>query len=83
MHHGIPLTCHCEAPKGPWQSRAGSCVFADGFPVIHHYTARFPRRFAPRNDKLGGIVAMNLCHRTSGLHGAQGAPLQTQSVRTI
>ena len=24
MHHGIPLTCHCEAPKGPWQSREGT-----------------------------------------------------------
>ena len=26
--------CHCEAPKGPWQSREGSFVFADGFPAI-------------------------------------------------
>ena len=35
--------CHCEAPKGPWQSRKGSCVFADGFPVIWSGTARLPR----------------------------------------
>ena len=35
--------CHCEAPKGPWQSREGSCVFADGFPVIWSGTARLPR----------------------------------------
>ena len=21
--------CHCEAPKGPWQSREGSCDFAE------------------------------------------------------
>ena len=26
--------CHCEAPKGPWQSREGSFVFADGFLAI-------------------------------------------------
>ncbi len=31
MHHGTPLTCHCEAPKGPWQSREGSYVFAGAF----------------------------------------------------
>ena len=24
MHHGTPLTCHCEAPTGPWQSREGT-----------------------------------------------------------
>ena len=43
-----------------WQSREGSYVFADGFPVIRHCPARFPRRFAPRNDKLGSIVSLNL-----------------------
>ena len=61
--------CHCEAPKGPWrpereargsalgvQSREGSCVFADGFPVIWSGTARLPRRFAPRNDTSGSAV---------------------------
>ena len=36
-----------------WQSREGSYVFADGFPVIRHCPARFPRRFAPRNDTSG------------------------------
>ena len=24
-----PQICHCEAPTGPWQSREGSCVFAE------------------------------------------------------
>ena len=61
--------CHCEAPKGPWrpereargsalgvQSREGSCDFADDFPVVRSGSARLPRRFAPRNDKSGGIV---------------------------
>ena len=37
-----------------WQSRGGSCDFADGFPVIRPGTARLPRRFAPRNDTSGG-----------------------------
>ena len=36
-----------------WQSRGGSCDFADGFPVIRPGTARLPRRFAPRNDTSG------------------------------
>ena len=36
-----------------WQSREGSYVFADGFPVIRHCPARFPRRFAPRDDTSG------------------------------
>ena len=36
-----------------WQSWEGSYVFADGFPVIRHCPARFPRRFAPRNDTSG------------------------------
>ena len=40
----------------PWQSREGSCDFADRFPTMRPGTARFPRRFAPRNDKLGGIA---------------------------
>ena len=63
-----PNICHCEAPKGPWrperaargsalgvQSRAGSYVFAEGSPVIQTGTARFPRRFAPRNDTSGSV----------------------------
>ena len=37
------------------QSREGSCDFADGFPVVRPGTARLPRRFAPRNDKFGGL----------------------------
>ena len=56
-----PLTCHCEAPEGPWQSREGSHDFADGFPVIQSGTARFPRRFAPRNDKPVYLTPLNLC----------------------
>ena len=46
--------CHCEGASRPWQSRGGSCVFADGFPAIQPGTARLPRRFAPRNDTSGG-----------------------------
>ena len=36
-----------------WQSREGSCDFADGFPVVRPCSARLPRRFAPRNDTSG------------------------------
>ncbi len=49
-HHQV---CHCEAPTGPWQSREGSCDFADGIPTMRLRTARLPRRFAPRNDNSG------------------------------
>ena len=45
--------CHCEGALRPWQSRAGSCDFADRFPTMRPGTARFPRRFAPRNDNSG------------------------------
>ena len=48
-----PSICHCEAPTGPWQSREGSCVFADSFPTMWPGTVRLPRRFAPRNDTSG------------------------------
>ena len=36
------------------QSREGSCVFADSFPMMRPGTARLPRRFAPRNDTSRG-----------------------------
>ena len=49
-HHQV---FHCEAPTGPWQSREGSCDFADGIPTMRLRTARLPRRFAPRNDNSG------------------------------
>ena len=45
--------CHCEGALRPWQSREGTYVFADGSPVIQSCPARFPRRFAPRNDNSG------------------------------
>ena len=64
--------CHCDAPKGPWQSRAGSYDFADGFPVIRPSTARLPRRFAPRNDNPSAFtVLLTTCflHRCSAGRG--------------
>ena len=64
--------CHCDAPKGPWQSRAGSYDFADGFPAIRQSTARFPRRFAPRNDNPSAFtVLLTTCflHRCSAGRG--------------
>ena len=51
----------CKAPKfviprseATWESREGSCVFADSFPTMRPGTARLPRRFAPRNDTSRG-----------------------------
>ena len=43
------------------QSREGSYVFAGGFPVIRPGPARFPRRFAPRNDNQGSIFGRRWC----------------------
>ena len=70
--------CHCEAPKGPWQSREGSYVFAGSAllstPVLRDCTPRaLPRASRsgrhvglrpPRNDKLGGLVPLNCCCTT-------------------
>ena len=59
-------TCHCEAPKGPWQSREGSCDFADGFPTFRSGTARLhPKgtssRFALRAPRpRWGLAMTNL-----------------------
>ena len=57
--------------------------FRRKYPIIRPSTARFPRRFAPRNDKPVCPAPMNLCCKTYSLHGAQGTPLQTQSVHTV
>ena len=43
------------------QSREGSYVFADSFPTMQQGTARFPRRFAPRNDNRGSIFGRRWC----------------------
>ena len=65
--NGLPLkryalpNCHCEGALRPWQSRAGSHDFADSFPTIQLGTARFPRRFAPRNDKFGSRCGRREC----------------------
>ena len=70
--------CHCEAPKGPWQSREGSYVFAGSAllstPVLRDCTPRaLPRASRsgrhvglrpPRNDKLGGLAPLNCCCTT-------------------
>ena len=57
--------------------------FRRGYHVIQPGSARFPRRFAPRNDKPVCPAPMNLCCKTYRLHGAQGTPQQTQSVLTV
>ena len=67
--------CHCDAPKGPWQSRAGSYDFADGFPVIRPSTARFPRRFAPRNDKSGAFAILTAVCTDCKCVAGSGMPL--------
>ena len=50
--------CHCEAPTGPWQSQQHSAG-SQGTPGENGTACtRFPRRFAPRNDKSGAIVIL-------------------------
>ena len=67
-----------------WQSRAGNYDFADSFPTIRPGTARLPR--------AQSALAMTILEASrrrihvphaAGLHGAQGAPLQTQLVHTV
>ena len=72
--------CHCEAPTGPWQSHAGSCDFADGFPVVRPCSARLPRRFAPRNDTSGAFTIITIgCSDRQHCAGA-GCPLPYNGV---
>ena len=51
-----PLTCHCEAPQEPWQSRSTRPDPRKAIGESATASPRFPRRFAPRNDKLGGLM---------------------------
>ena len=69
--------CHCEAPKGPWQSREGSCVFADRFPTIQPGTARLPRRLCllAMTRQVVPWCTSALLPLNSPVQGAQGAPL--------
>ena len=67
-----------------WQSRAGNYDFADSFPTIRPGTARLPRA----QSALAMTILEASRHRihvphAAGLHGAQGAPLQTQLVHTV
>ena len=48
-----PPICHCEGALRPLQSREGSCVFAEGFPMIQLGTARLLR-------PLRGLAMTNL-----------------------
>ena len=51
-----PLTCHYEAPQEPWQSRSTRPDRGKAIGESATASPRFPRRFAPRNDKLGGLM---------------------------
>ena len=51
--HRLPDLSLRGGRRPTWQSREGSCDFADGFPVVRPCSARLPRRFAPRNDTSG------------------------------
>ena len=66
--------CHCEGASRPWQSREGSYVFADGFPVIWSGTARLPRRFAPRNDKSGAVAVLTAAGTNCSCSAGRGMP---------
>ena len=69
------LMCHCEGASRPWQSREGSYVFADGFPVIWSGTARLPRRFAPRNDMSGAVAILTMPCTSRRFTAGPGCPL--------
>ena len=57
------------------QSREGSHDFADSLSVIRLGTARLPRRFAPRNDKLGGHCFLTLARTFRRCSTGPGCPL--------
>ena len=48
--------CHCEAPQEPWQSRSTRSDRRKAIGESATASPRFPRRFAPRNDKPGSIA---------------------------
>ena len=48
--------CHCEAPQEPWQSRSTRSDRRKAIGESATASPRFPRRFAPQNDKLGSIA---------------------------
>ena len=63
--------CHCEAPQEPWRPERAARGSALGVQSQQHSAGsqgtpgengtactRFPRRFAPRNDKSGAIVIL-------------------------
>ena len=74
--------CHCEGASRPWQSREGSYVFADGFPVIWSGTARLPRRFAPRNDKSGAVAILTMPCTSRRFTAGPGCPLPYSTPRS-
>ena len=48
--------CHCEAPQEPRQSRSTRSDRRKAIGESATASPRFPRRFAPRNDKPGSIA---------------------------
>ncbi len=139
-HRAVFQVCHCAPPDAAgfpdlslralrskaWQSRSTRLDYGEAIGEIATAFPRFPRRFAPRNDKsecvsfeqwpvligsacralsvtfgdssprgrakgasrlamtnLGALRRRMCAAKIARLHGAQGAPLQTQSVRTI
>ena len=56
MHRRIPLTCHCEEAQPTWQSRSTRPDRRKAIGESATASPRFPRRFAPRNDKPGSIA---------------------------
>ena len=59
-----------------WQSREGSCDFADSFPAIQPGTARLPRRFAPRNDTSGWRAAHQCPYAVEFPHTGRSLPVR-------
>ena len=46
--------------------------FRRGFPVIQPGTARFPRRFAPRNDNSGAFTVLTMAFAVREFRAGRG-----------
>ena len=50
--------------EATWESHAGTCDFAGGFPVFRPSAAEIATApLGPRNDKSGSIAPLNSCHQ--------------------
>ena len=72
-----------RGPEGAAAISGRQLRFRRGCPVIGLGTARFPRRFAPRNDKFESLMPPNYRPNTCSCQWRSGNALQTQSACTF